>query len=120
MGIGIGVSKARSSFPSGPTIYTEPKKRKKKLPNPDPANYKIEKAREIGKYLLIEIKYPDCVNYEGSKILLYRDVTLIDLVNQKYIDPHFFENTKYASPIARFVPTQEGWDMGLKLIEAMK
>ena len=83
--------------------------------NPDPNNYKIIRAREINGFLLIELQYPDCTNFEGRKILLYK-CSLINLVNQKTIDPHFFNDEKIISPIARFIPTDEGWYMGEGLI----
>lgn len=87
--------------------------------NPDPKNYKIVKAEEHGTYLIVQIKYPDCKNYEGNKILVFKNLTLIDLVNQKEIDPHFFQDPKIASPVARFVPTDEGWGMAVMLATTM-
>ena len=91
----------------------------KKLPNPNPNNYILKKYERHKNYVLMEINYPDCNNYEGNKILLYKETDLYDLLNQKYIDPHFSENKKFKSPIARFEPTENGWKMGLKLIEAL-
>ena len=88
----------------------------KKLPNPDPSNYSIIDSWTHKNYLLVKITYPDCKNYEGTKILLYHNVTLKKLKGQKLIDPHFSENTKYYSPIARFVPTKLGWLMGKELV----
>lgn len=90
--------------------------------NPNPLNYEIIKTfeRQTGRrtnYLLVDIKYPDCTNYEGRKILLYENVSLCQLKLQKQIDPHFFESMDYFSPIARFEPTKEGWEMGIFLIE---
>jgi hypothetical protein len=87
------------------------------LPNPDPSNYKIVKLEQHGSYLLMLINYPDCTNYEGNKILLYKDVTLAKLMFQKVLDPHFCGNKKYHSPIARFEPTQFGWDCGVRLMK---
>ena len=142
----MGVNGAKSSsslprrayYPSGPwvdgvrpaesvaAVETEKEKNARiafsgprKLPNPDPANYKIVKATERDGFLIIKLHYPDCTNFEGQKILLFRGVTLIDLVNQKFIDPHFFKDKKYASPIARFVPDDEGWEMAEKLVTAL-
>lgn len=80
-----------------------------KQPNPKPNNYDIIRSIVINEYLVIEIKYPDCINFEGKKIMVYR-CELKDLVKQKLIDPHFSESKKYYSPIARFEPTNEGWD----------
>ena len=82
------------------------------LPNPDPNNYKIIRYEEINSNLLIEIKYLDCTNYEGRKILLYYDCKYISLIKQREIDPHFSENDKFYSPIVRFEPTERGWEMG--------
>jgi len=89
----------------------------KQLPNPDPSNYKILREKSIGKYLLIVVNYPDCKNYEGNKILLYENVTMQQLTKQKLVDPHFSDNAKFYSPIARFEPTEKGWKMALKFIE---
>lgn len=87
--------------------------------NPDPNNYKIVKHLQFGKFLLIMINYPDCTNYEGNKILLFDNVSLFELIKQEKIDPHFSNNKKYKSPIARFEPTVYGWILGLKLIDSL-
>lgn len=89
------------------------------LPNPNPANYKILRSEQIGSYLVIEIQYLDCVNYEGKKILVYKDCTLDELQKQKLIDPHFCENKNFLSPISRFEPTEEGWGNAIKFIMAL-
>jgi len=95
------------------------------LPNPNPKNYSIMRSKSIGKYLIVEIKYHDCTNYEGRKIMLY-DCTIDELMRQKIIDPHFCDNKKYLSPIARFEPSKRGWDVSaatakaLALIEGLK
>jgi hypothetical protein len=79
--------------------------------NPDPLHYKIKQSEVIGTFLLLWVNYPDCKNYEGNKILLFQGVTLAALKKQKAIDPHFSDSQKYHHPIARFVPTEEGWAM---------
>ena len=80
-----------------------------KMPRPD--YYKILSVLQIGQCLLVELKYPNCTNYEGKKILLFKEMTLKELIDHKEIDPHFFENSKF-SPCARFEPTVYGWKMG--------
>lgn len=95
------------SSSSSSIVYTE--QVIKSLPNPDPNNYKILKKRQIGDYLAIKIKYIDCTNYEGNKILVFKS-NIDKLKSQKYIDPHFCDNKKFISPIARFTPDKEGWD----------
>jgi len=88
--------------------FEETNSDKKALPNPDPKNYKILSSQVIEGFLIVEVKYFDCTNYEGRKIMLY-DTTLEELESQKYIDPHFSDNKSFISPIARFEPTPKGW-----------
>ena len=80
-------------------------------PNPDPSNYEIIETFQEDNILVVKIRYPNCTTYEGLKILVYFDVTLEQLKQQKLIDPHFSENKNFASPIARFEPTERGWFM---------
>jgi hypothetical protein len=39
---------------------------------------------------------------------------------QKIIDPHFSDNKNFYSPIARFVPTDDGWRMAEAFCEVAK
>jgi hypothetical protein len=41
------------------------------LKTPNPENFKIIRTYESDKYILAEILYPDCTNYEDKKVLLY-------------------------------------------------
>lgn len=135
----------RTSYPSGPCVdsqgnpvpspnatpYTpppepvakrEPKRREPaKLPNPDPYNFEVQDAEQVGAWLVLKVKYPDCTNFEGVKVLVFSDTTALDLLRQgKFLDPHFFENqSKVRSPVARFVPTQAGWDMAVRFARMM-
>ena len=84
------------------------------LPNPDPKNFEVINTLEDGDFLLVKIKYPDCTNYEGMKILLYFGVPLEKFRRLKKIDPHFC--LECISPVARFEPTNNGWDLALRLI----
>lgn len=79
-------------------------------PNPNPENYEILRSLQMGKYLIVAIKYHDCKNYEGKKIMVY-ECDIKQLVSQQKIDPHFSDNCDYKSPVARFEPTLSGWDM---------
>jgi hypothetical protein len=88
--------------------------------NPDPKNWKVLRASEHGKFLIVGLKYPDCTNYEGAKLLVFEGLTLKKLLKQKLVDPHFFESgKKYKSPIARFEPTERGWKMAERFVRAM-
>jgi len=79
--------------------------------NPDPSKFKIIDTLTVGTMMVVEVQYSGCTNYEGRKILVYDGMTKIELHEQKYIDPHFSDNKKYKSPVARFEPTQKGWKM---------
>ncbi len=87
------------------------------LPNPRPDNYKILRDRAIGNCLIVKIHYLDCKNYEGQKILVFEDCTIHALLKQKLIDPHFSENKKFFSPVARFEPTERGWNHAVRYAE---
>jgi len=125
MGMGIGMLGRSSSSYDNPVYrdrIVEVEKRVEvpvKLPNPDPTNFVIGKALTVGNYLLVEVEYPDCTNYEGRKILLCKGVTLQELKGQGHLDPHFAENKEFHSPIARFEPTSMGWDMGYETAKVM-
>lgn len=87
--------------------------------NPNPRNYIIVQHIECRGHLLVNINYPDCKNYEGDKILLYKDLTLNDLRKQEVIDPHFNKSDRYKFPFARFEPTLAGWNIGRKVMEEL-
>lgn len=85
--------------------------------NPDPSKWEIGYHKAIGKFLVVAIRYPDCNNYEGKKILVYENVTIDELKAQGKIDPHFSEDKKYKSPFARFEPTDRGLMMAVSMCE---
>lgn len=87
--------------------------------NPDPSNFEIKQVFAKGEYILCSIHYPDCRNYEGNKILLFKDLKVASLYNFNTIDPHFSNNKKFKSPIARFEPTAFGWECGVGLIHTL-
>lgn len=95
---------ARNS--SSRVVYVE--KEPKTLPDPRPTNYTIKDWKEIKNYLILLIKYNDCTNFEGEKVLVFKDCSYQNLLDQKLIDPHFSEDKSFHSPIARFEPTDEG------------
>lgn len=81
------------------------------LPNPNPKRFQVLQSQAIGRFLLLKVRYPDCTNFEGLKILVFKDTNLNELLAQGAIDPHFSDSEKYRHPIARFIPTDDGWDM---------
>lgn len=115
MGIRVFGSTSSSSYDKCKSTYTLPPK----LPNPDPLKWIIRESVAVGKHLVLHINYPDCTNYEGDKILVYRNTTIEQLLIQKTIDPHFSYNKKFISPFARFEPTQYGWECAVELVESI-
>jgi len=86
------------------------------LPNPDPRYFTLIEREVVNGFLIVKLHYPHCTNYEGVKILVYdKGITYNDILkaNDNTIDPHFGVNPDYISPIARFEPTQRGWEMAL-------
>lgn len=77
--------------------------------NPNPLKFNIEKYELIGNFLLTQINYPDCLNFEGRKVILFRNMSLSELQQLGCLDPHFSANGKI---IARFIPTDDGWKLG--------
>lgn len=90
---------------------------------PRPDNYSIKNFAEHKPYLVLWINYPNCTNYNGDKILVVQ-ATIEQLVKTKHIDPHFSEQpcaveNALPSPIARFVPTEEGWLLALAFVRSI-
>lgn len=89
--------------------------------NPNPTKFRVLREKRINNFIILKLNYPDCSNYEGNKILLFKDCSLLDIVNQKEgIDPHFSDNKELISPIARFKPDDEGWSMAVFFAENFK
>jgi hypothetical protein len=84
----------------------------KELPNPNPENFQIIGWEDHGgEYIIAEIMYPNCENYEGRKICIYEGINHKELTKQKFLDPHFCDDDTHLSPIARFEPTERGREM---------
>lgn len=115
-----------SSCQCTPTIVHEPcncdekirylERKLAKLPNPNPRNFRIQRFVASGNYLVVLINYPDCTNYEGNKIMIFEGIDGSQLEKLDFIDPHFCCGD-HLSPIARFEPTDRGWDMACKLMK---
>ena len=103
--MGIKLFGGNSSSSDCDCNYCEQKP--EKLPNPDPRNWVVNAARHIGDYLVVEMIYPDCTNYEGKKVMVFK-CKMEDLKEQAVVDPHFGEGQMHY-PIARFEPTVNGW-----------
>jgi hypothetical protein len=86
---------------------------------PDPAHFMILRGEQVSEWVILEIVYPDCTNYEGRKILVYRGAELSKLWMQKNLDPHFCNHAGCTSPFARFEPTADGWKAARILCKEM-
>jgi hypothetical protein len=82
--------------------------------NPDPSNFEILQGGMNKNFTIVRVRYPDCDNFEGEKILVYKGPVLKEIMKQKKLDPHFCDKCPL-SPIARFAPTEEGLSLALKL-----
>ena len=120
MGLGIGMSSCKcDSHGASPSVRII--ERNTNVPvyidrNPNPRNFQIQRIEKYKEFLITVVKYPDCTNYEGVKIMVFKNVSEDQLKNAISLDPHFCDNKLCISPIARFEPTQIGWNMAVSFV----
>lgn len=89
--------------------------------NPNPRVFKITEEFFLKHQgaVAIKVTYPNCINYEGNKVLVYRHRGKLKshLKLHKHLDPHFMEDS--LSPVARFEPTEEGWELAKALVRGL-
>lgn len=85
-------------------------------PNPNPNRFKIKKWHSTKYGTVLKVKYLDCTNYEGNKILLYKNVGYAELSEKSSLDPHF--SIEKDSPFARFEPTSAGWEAAVSILNS--
>jgi len=107
MGLGLGISTCACE----PAADPDPR-------NPDPRVFTILDINEIGAYLIAEVQYAGCTNFEGVKILVFQGVRKKELERASFLDPHFCEG-EHLSPFARFEPTRRGRNAALTLVLAL-
>ena len=90
------------------SIFDSNKEQIPNAPDPDPLNFNIIKIQQVGDNLVVLINYPNCTNYEGNKICLFKSMNIKTVIGMDTLDPHFSENDN--SPFARFRPTDAGWE----------
>jgi hypothetical protein len=84
--------------------------------NPDPSNFRVLRSLKKGNVILLEIKYPNCTNYEGHKIIVMDSLMYeLSVKHLGKLDPHFSD--KGQTVIARFEPSIRGWEMAKEFIE---
>jgi hypothetical protein len=79
-------------------------------------HFSIINHKEMNGNLAVRIRYKNCKNYDGEKILVIRGMTMEAFISYtKYnYDPHFLWNNNEL--IARFRPTEEGWLLAIKML----
>lgn len=85
-----------------------------------PSRVNILQHYEDNGHVLVDLQYKDFTNYSGRKILLYVDASFSEFVVElayNGADPHF--NEASFSPIARFEPTERGWELGKDLMKVI-
>lgn len=92
----------------------------------DASQFEIESYEEMTPYLILKVTYPSCKNcsFEGTKLMVFKDVSLLRVMQWKKIDPHFRDKEpedKFAapSPVARFPATAEGLTAARAFVVAM-
>lgn len=83
---------------------------------PDASNYKIVAAERVGAHLVLKVKYPNCAacSFEGCKVMVFLNVTELQALVWRKIDPHFrgpapAQPYEAPSPAARFPASTDGW-----------
>lgn len=85
--------------------------------SPDAENYEIVDAARVGPHLVMKVRYPNCAKcaYEGDKVMVFLDVTEVDVLRWRRIDPHFSDPKatrsprEAPSPAARYPASPAGW-----------
>lgn len=90
--------------------------------DPNPDNFKLIRSYQQGeRHFAVMVNYPNCINYEGNKIIVYRNVSFGKFLSQKSLDPHFFRGKiGDVTPFARFEPTDAGWNAAIKLVNELE
>lgn len=81
---------------------------------PNPLVFEIINICQINNNVVAWVKYPNCGNYEGNKILVFKNNHFTVINALKELDPHFSEDNEN-SPFARFEPTADGWNAAIGL-----
>lgn len=89
---------------------------------PDASNFEIEDAKDIGPHLVLRVRYPNCATcaFEGQKVMVFLDTSLLEAIKWKTIDPHFRPapetRLKHEAPppAARFPASPQGWSDALE------
>jgi hypothetical protein len=94
-------------------------------PTPDASKFEVLDYQQKGSHVVLKVKYPNCdkCSYEGTKVLVFLNVSALDVMKWRTIDPHFrsskpYSQTEAPSPVARFPASEEGWEDALQYAES--
>ena len=86
--------------------------------NPVAHRFKVLRRQRVRQALVALVQYPDCTNFEGTKILVYDDYRSFERLKASgNLDPHFMVDE--SSLVARFRPGEEGWQLALLFAESL-
>ena len=87
--------------------------------SPRPEEFQPQRIEVVGPNIVMEVLYPSCARcaYEGRKVLVFLNVTTLQGMRWRKMDPHFADPKKAARrgpdeappPAARFPASEEGW-----------
>lgn len=87
--------------------------------NPDPNDFKILSLDEVEGHSIVIVKYHDCINYKGIKLLFFKNTSNAIIKDLDTLNPHFLEE-KGVFPFARFEPTEDGIRAAVALASLLK
>lgn len=93
--------------PFGKNCATAPEGVVAPAPNPDPSRWTLIREYQAHAAYVVELVYHDCTNFEGRKIMVFRGKFVLTW-SDGAVDPHFHDSD--LSPLARFIPTEQGWN----------
>ena len=101
------------------TVYiTEPCREceRARTNNPDPEKWSLVRHHESNGYLAMWVAYENIPSdrFEKHKVMVVK-ANIADFLKNKSLDPHF---AKDGIIMARFRPTDEGWDDAVKYLLA--
>lgn len=96
-------------------LLEERKKRRDAL-TPDADKYEIKQFTRVNRLVVMQVQYPNCdlCAHDGVKIMVFENMTEMEMIQLKRIDPHFRPKTERVksearTPIARFPGDDQGW-----------
>lgn len=112
MGLSMGMSSCDTCEPKRLQPNPNPN------PNPNPKNFSLIRVYIENNLAIVEAEYPDCTNFEGKKIMVFPESSLLKIEHRAELDPHFCENCDLGL-IARFAPTAAGWRHALRFVKTL-